>query len=133
MHCKIKINKAKYITDSIAQMSRQPKTYKKRRDPFLMPNDQFKSRYRFKKTTVRKIVEMVKPDIELDTRGCGTSVALQVLVALRCWGRREVRKTGNYNIISSLRIILRFRMFQPISMVLVNLQFPEFVPELLAH
>ncbi|XP_037827783.1 putative nuclease HARBI1 [Lucilia sericata] len=34
---------------------------------------------------------MTMEDIKLEKRGCGTSPELQVLVALRCWGRREAQ------------------------------------------
>lgn len=72
--------------------NRSPKVYKERIDPFSIPDDQFKGKYRFKKSTVKKIVDLVKGDVSLDSRGCGTSAELQVLVALRCWGRGEVRE-----------------------------------------
>lgn len=78
--------------ETITQISshRQSKMYKKRRDPFSIPDKQFKEKYRFNKGTIRKIIDLVKTNISVDRRGLGTSPELQVLVALRCWGRREV-------------------------------------------
>lgn len=64
--------------------------YEARTDPFSMPDVQFKRKYRFNKITVRKIVDLIKSNIMVDKRENGTSAELQVLVALRCWGRREV-------------------------------------------
>lgn len=66
------------------------KVYRTRIDPFQISDVEFVGRYRFSKQTVNKIIDLVKNDIYLDGRGCGSSPSLQVLVALRCWGRREV-------------------------------------------
>ncbi|KAI8114680.1 putative nuclease HARBI1 [Lucilia cuprina] len=41
--------------------------------------------------TERKLIDMVKPEIHLNQRGGGTPAELQVLVALHCWGRREIQ------------------------------------------
>ncbi|TMW52509.1 hypothetical protein DOY81_002410 [Sarcophaga bullata] len=77
--------------DTIAQLTRLPKTFNERTDPFLMPDDQFKARYRFNKRSVEKITKMIKTDIELNSRGYGTSAQLQVLVSLHCWGQRKIQ------------------------------------------
>lgn len=76
--------------------SRRPKIYKMRKDPFELCDLEFKSRYRFSKNSVHKIVELVKNDLVLNKRGAGTSPHLQVLIALRCWGRREVCLVHEY-------------------------------------
>ena len=69
---------------------RRRKVYKKRYDPFILPDEEFQRRYRFTKTTCRFIIDLVKENLQQDSRGCGTSPELQVLTAIRCWGRREV-------------------------------------------
>lgn len=71
--------------------NRRPMLYKERANPYTIPDIEFRRRYRFKKSTVEKIVALINDDVLLDNRGCGTPVDLQVMVALRCWGRREVR------------------------------------------
>ena len=68
----------------------RPKTYRERSDPFSLPDEEFRKRYRFQKSTMAFIVDLVRQDLEIDRRGCGTSPELQVLSAVRCWGRREV-------------------------------------------
>ncbi|CAG4937539.1 unnamed protein product [Parnassius apollo] len=69
---------------------RRRKVYQKRYDPFSLPDVEFKKRYRFNKHTASFIIDLVRQDLQLDPRGCGTSPELQVLTAIRCWGRREV-------------------------------------------
>ncbi|XP_045761032.1 putative nuclease HARBI1 [Maniola jurtina] len=73
---------------------RRQKVYQKRFDPFSLPDIEFKRRYRFSKDTARFIINLVRQDLQLDSRGCGTSPELQVLTAIRCWGRREVQEDG---------------------------------------
>ncbi|XP_059219979.1 uncharacterized protein LOC106094268 [Stomoxys calcitrans] len=70
---------------------RRPRVYKERVDPFSIPDHHFKAKYRFKKSTAKKIIGLIKNDIELSKRGHGTPAELQVMVALRCWGRRKVQ------------------------------------------
>ena len=53
-------------------------------------DEEFRKRYRFKKSTAHFIVNLVRDDLQLDSRGSGTSPEIQVLTAIRCWGRREV-------------------------------------------
>lgn len=67
------------------------KTFKQRKNPFDLQDEEFRYKYRFSKRTVNKIVDMLKPELTLNQRGKGTSTHLQVLTALRCWGRREVQ------------------------------------------
>lgn len=74
----------------IENIPRRRKTYQKRYDPFSLPDEEFQRRYRFKKPTLKFIIDLVREDIKLDNRGRGTSPELQVLTAIRCWGRREV-------------------------------------------
>ncbi|XP_037941883.1 uncharacterized protein LOC119674800 [Teleopsis dalmanni] len=57
----------------------------------MLRDDEFQLRYRFSKKGVEKITDLVKQDLTFDSRGAGTSARLQVLVALRCWSRREVQ------------------------------------------
>lgn len=75
----------------MSENNRSIKIYKERVDPFLLSDENFRLRYRFSKNTVKKIVGLIENDLKLENRGSGTSPELQVLVALRCWGRREVR------------------------------------------
>ncbi|XP_028173906.1 putative nuclease HARBI1 [Ostrinia furnacalis] len=73
---------------------RRQKIYQERCDPFSLPDVEFKRRYRFNKNTMNFIIDLVRQDLQLDSRGCGTSPELQVLTAIRCWGRREVQDDG---------------------------------------
>lgn len=73
--------------------SRRKKVYQPRYDPFSLQDVEFKRRYRFSKDTATYIINLVRQDLQLDPRGCSTSPELQVLTAIRCWGRREVRPT----------------------------------------
>lgn len=72
------------------QVPRRRKVYKVRFDPFTLLDIEFKKKYRFTKATICYIVELVAEELTLDSRGSGTSPTLQVLIAIRCWGRREV-------------------------------------------
>ncbi|XP_041974078.1 putative nuclease HARBI1 [Aricia agestis] len=51
--------------------------------------DDFRKKYRFTKESVRYIVSLVSEELQKDRRGGGITPELQVLTALRCWGRRE--------------------------------------------
>lgn len=70
---------------------RKIKCFKNRFDPFTLQETDFKMKYRFSKRYVRKIVELVRSDIEVQTRGGGLAVELQVCTALRIWARQEVQ------------------------------------------
>lgn len=56
--------------------SRRPKVYRDRTDPFTLPEEEFRRRYRFTKETMRFIVNLVQRDLKTDKRGCGTSPEL---------------------------------------------------------
>lgn len=70
--------------------TRRRKVYRSRSDPFSLDDEDFRKRYRFKKSTATYIINLVRDDLNLDRRGSGTSPEIQVLTAIRCWGRREV-------------------------------------------
>ncbi|KAJ0174011.1 hypothetical protein K1T71_010157 [Dendrolimus kikuchii] len=70
------------------------KVYRKRADPFSLENEEFLKRYRFTKQTATTIIDLVRKDLQLNRKGCGTSPELQVLTALRCWGRHEVQENA---------------------------------------
>ncbi|KAK4880092.1 hypothetical protein RN001_008238 [Aquatica leii] len=70
---------------------RKIKNYKTRQDPFQLNDADFKRKYRFSKEYVKAIVDLVKENIELDSRGGSISCELQVLAALRTWARNEVQ------------------------------------------
>ncbi|XP_059049820.1 putative nuclease HARBI1 [Achroia grisella] len=80
-------------TINLIDMSRirQKKTFKKKVNPFLLPDKCFKYKYRFNKSTARYIISLVYDQLKQDPRGGAVSPELQVLTALRCWGRREVQ------------------------------------------
>ena len=103
-------------------------------DPFLINDLDFKKKYRFNKKTIKKIANLIREDIALDTRGGGTSAELQVLVALRCWGRREVSIFFSCNkcILKTVtKYIFSFRMMQETFMEFPNQQLAESVHGLL--
>ncbi|XP_028177228.1 putative nuclease HARBI1 [Ostrinia furnacalis] len=77
--------------DDEDQSNRKGKMYKKRADPFLLDDAEFKYKYRFSKEYILKIVNFIRNDIIQDRRGCGISPELQVLAALRTWARQEVQ------------------------------------------
>ena len=56
-----------------------------------MTDEQFKIKNDFKKSTFRKIVDLVQESIKMDSRGCRTIAELQVMVALRCWTHKVVK------------------------------------------
>ncbi|CAG4967576.1 unnamed protein product [Parnassius apollo] len=64
---------------------------KNRFDPFTLQDKEFPMKYRFSKVYMRKIVDLVQRDIELQASGGGLSVELQVCTALRTWARQEVQ------------------------------------------
>ncbi|KAL0830509.1 hypothetical protein ABMA28_002672 [Loxostege sticticalis] len=68
--------------------NRKRKEYKERRDPFLLSDEDFKTKYRFTKNYINKLVNLIKEDIVGDTRGCGVSPELQVGST---WARQEVQ------------------------------------------
>ncbi|KAG7304864.1 hypothetical protein JYU34_010256 [Plutella xylostella] len=59
---------------------RRIKLYNARADPFSLPDVEFRSRYRFQKDTMNYIIDLVRDDIVVDQRGCGTTPELQILM-----------------------------------------------------
>lgn len=88
MNSIISISTIARITDA---HERRRKIYKRRRNPFVLRDFSFELKYRFNKQTIRRIVDIIEDDLVLNRRGGSVSPELQVLIALRCWGRREVR------------------------------------------
>lgn len=81
--------------ERIARVQNRPfrrKVYRNRIDPFSLDDEDFRKRYRFMKSTATFIINLVREDLMLDRRGSGISPEIQVLTAIRCWGRREVSK-----------------------------------------
>lgn len=82
------------VVDQLPQ-PRRPKKYYKRANPLdELPDVEFKRRYRFCKATIAYIVELVRVDLQKDLRGGGLTPELQVLTAIRCWGRKEVNNVA---------------------------------------
>ncbi|XP_064074865.1 putative nuclease HARBI1 [Vanessa tameamea] len=73
-------------------INRRRKVYRSRGNPFSLDDEEFRKRYRFSKKTATFIINLVREDLKLSAKGCGTSPELQVLTAIRCWGRREVQE-----------------------------------------
>ncbi|CAG5040650.1 unnamed protein product [Parnassius apollo] len=63
---------------------RKRKLYKKRFDPFTLQDKEFRMKYRFSKVYMRKIVDLVQCDIELQASGGRLSVELQVVLLSEC-------------------------------------------------
>lgn len=71
------------------------KIYKKRKDPFVVYTDsEFRKKYRFSKENAKKLIDLVKDDLKGKGKKNGGSIPahLQVLAALRCWGRNKVQE-----------------------------------------
>lgn len=80
------------VIEVIEELENRPlrrKVYRNRSDPFSLEDEDFQRRYRFSKSTATFIINLIRDDLKLDHRGCGTSPEIQVLTAIRCWGRRE--------------------------------------------
>lgn len=75
---------------SFRTVQRLPKQYKKRVDPMGLDDVEFRYKYRFTKENMKKIINLVKEELEVDKRGGGISPDLQVMSAIRYWGRHEV-------------------------------------------
>ncbi|GBP44718.1 Putative nuclease HARBI1 [Eumeta japonica] len=71
--------------------SRKRKTYKNWYDPFTLKEEEFKNKYRFTKAYARYVVELVREDIQQNSKGGGFSTELQVCTALRTWARQKVQ------------------------------------------
>lgn len=72
---------------------RARKEYKMRFNPLNMPDDTFREYYRFSKHNMLKIIDLLRNDLEVDLRGGGVPVELQVMAVIRYWARHGV---GNY-------------------------------------
>ncbi|KAI8430399.1 hypothetical protein MSG28_000684 [Choristoneura fumiferana] len=71
---------------------RRRKVYNQRANPIEdLPDIEFRRRYRFDKETVQFIIQLVRADLTKDRRGASLTPELQVLTAIRCWGRKEVQ------------------------------------------
>lgn len=73
---------------------RSKKNYKKRKDPFLEYSEkEFRVKYRFSKENAKKLIRLVEADLKGKGTRKGGSISphIQVLAALRCWGRNNVQ------------------------------------------
>ncbi|XP_065361894.1 putative nuclease HARBI1 [Calliphora vicina] len=73
---------------------RATKVYKKRNDPFVVySNDEFRIKYRFSKENAKKVIKLVESELKNNGKGRGGSIPphIQVLAAIRCWGRNSVQ------------------------------------------
>lgn len=71
---------------------RRKKKYSKRFNPMMeLTEYDFRYKYRFSKDNMRKLISLVREDLDGDRRGGRVSVDLQVMAAIRYWGRNEVR------------------------------------------
>lgn len=70
------------------------KTFKKRENPFeLYSDEEFHNEYRFSKRGVMFLDQMIGSSLLMDKRGSGLPSILQILMALRYWGRNQVSKS----------------------------------------
>ncbi|KAL4702205.1 hypothetical protein ACJJTC_012337 [Scirpophaga incertulas] len=79
------------ISIILTRLPRKRNSYKKRFDPFTLNEEDFRKKYRFTKKFTRKIVDLVRSDIEKKANGGGLSAEVQVCTALRTWVRQEVQ------------------------------------------
>lgn len=79
------------------RMVRQPKLYNTRMNPMQdLSGSEFKQRYRFSKENMLKIIELLRNDLHVDSRGGSIPVELQVMAVIRYWGRHEVGLSNIY-------------------------------------
>ncbi|CAH3966476.1 unnamed protein product [Pieris brassicae] len=71
---------------------RARKKYKMRFNPLNMPDDTFRQYYRFTKQNMLKIVDLLRNDLEVDLRGGGVPVELQVMAVIRYWARHGIQE-----------------------------------------
>ena len=69
---------------------RRRKIYKTRFNPMSLRNLEFKQKYRFSKENMVKIIDIIRSDFNSDNRGGHIPIDLQVMAAIRYWGRNEV-------------------------------------------
>lgn len=70
--------------------ARAPKSYKSRFNPFELGEKQFRQKYRFSKLNMKKLINLVRSELEGSNRGGHIPADLQVMAAIRYWGRNEV-------------------------------------------
>ncbi|KAK7873799.1 hypothetical protein R5R35_005784 [Gryllus longicercus] len=74
------------------QPRRKKKSYRARVSPLEMYSDaEFRRKYRFSKEGAIKLIDLFGAQLKSDGRGGKLSPDLQILTALRCWGRNEVQ------------------------------------------
>lgn len=80
--------------DNFSPRRRSRKMYKTRRNPFLeYSEEEFRIKYRFSKKNSKKLIKLVEADLAGKGTRKGGSIPphIQVLAALRCWGRNSVQ------------------------------------------
>ncbi|KAK7790669.1 hypothetical protein R5R35_002444 [Gryllus longicercus] len=74
------------------QPRRKKKSYRARVSPLEMYSDaEFRRKYRFSREGAIKLIDLFGAQLKSDGRGGKLSPDLQILTALRCWGRNEVQ------------------------------------------
>ncbi|KAF9805166.1 hypothetical protein SFRURICE_002992 [Spodoptera frugiperda] len=72
---------------------RRVKIYNSRSNPMEeLSKSDFKHRYRFSKGNMVKIINILRNDLSMDSRGGSIPVELQVMAAIRYWGRHEIQE-----------------------------------------
>ncbi|XP_035433454.2 putative nuclease HARBI1 [Spodoptera frugiperda] len=72
---------------------RRVKIYNSRSNPMEeLSESDFKHRYRFSKENMVKIINILRNDLSMDSRGGSIPVELQVMAAIRYWGRHEIQE-----------------------------------------
>ncbi|KAF9813840.1 hypothetical protein SFRURICE_007995 [Spodoptera frugiperda] len=72
---------------------RRVKIYNSRSNPMEeLSESDFKHRYRFSKGNMVKIINILTNDLSMDSRGGSIPVELQVMAAIRYWGRHEIQE-----------------------------------------
>ncbi|XP_055903811.1 putative nuclease HARBI1 [Eupeodes corollae] len=73
---------------------RMRKVYKKRFNPMSLRSEEFKKKYRFSKKNINKIIGIIRSDLSSDNRGGHIPIDIQVMAAIRYWGRNEIQDDG---------------------------------------
>ncbi|KAH9636735.1 hypothetical protein HF086_007633 [Spodoptera exigua] len=78
--------------ESHTVLVRRVKMYKIRKNPLEeLQENEFKSKYRFSRSTAVFIIDMIKNDLAGDARGGFIPPYLKVLAAIRIWARGEIQ------------------------------------------
>lgn len=77
-------------SNSNGNRTRTPKTYKPRYNPMELDEIYFRRKYRFTKANMTRVINLVRSDLEGSPRGGHIPADLQVMAAIRYWGRNEV-------------------------------------------